>query len=245
MPDSADPAALSGRRPGFALAWGIAVLPGVVLLQALPRMLDPEQQAAAGPLLAWAGTLLPLGGAAVAGLAAAVLAGSGLRGAMAAGGAAQLPAIPGFLGILGALAEAGFYLDAAVYFGLFASYVTLCAAAGGYAARWWGATQDPAAGESTPASFDARRTLALMVPALVFLAVALITLSNPLAPLFYAVSLGLAASVTSFTAWRYGNGPAQGAAAPVMMAGMAVAAFAVSLMAGETVNPPPADLEGS
>ncbi|MEK7214207.1 MAG: hypothetical protein AAB289_01245, partial [Chloroflexota bacterium] len=59
------------------------------------------------------------------------------------------------------------------------------------------------------------------------------------------VVLGLAASVTSFTAWRYGNGPAQGAAAPAMMAGMAAAAFALSLMTGETVVPPPADLEGS
>lgn len=244
MPDSADPASLHARRPGLALAWVIAALPGAVVLQALPRLLDPGQQAAAEPVLAWAGTLLPLGGAVVAGLVAAGVAGTGVRGAMAAGGAAQLPAIPGFLGILQALAEAGFYLDGAVYIGLFASYVTLCAAAGGYASRWWDATQNRTGGEPAPVAFDARRTLALMVPALVFLALALITLSNPAAPLVYAISLGLAASVTSFTAWRYGQGPAQGAAAPVMMAGMAVAAFAVSLMAGETVNPPPPDTEG-
>jgi len=239
LPDSVSPPTSPSRRQyGLLAAVIVAALPGVVVLQALPRLLDAGQQAAAAPVLAWAGTLLPLSGAAVAGLIAAAVSGGGVRGGLAAGGAAQLPAIPGFLGILDALAGAGFYLDAAIYLGLFASYVTLCAAAGGYTARWWDATQGRLTDAEPPLVLDMRRTLALMVPAMAFLAMALITLSNPLAPLVYAVSLGMAASVIAYTAWRYGRGPAQGAAVPVMMAGVAVAAFAISLMAGETVAPP-------
>ena len=64
MLDSADAAAAPEPLPriqpvGIALSWLVAALPGLLILQVLPRAIDPGQAALAAPVLAFNGALLP------------------------------------------------------------------------------------------------------------------------------------------------------------------------------------------
>lgn len=242
MPGSDSPGASGAGFPALRLApaWLIAALPGTVVLQLLPRIIDDQQLAAAGTVLGWAGTLLPLLAAVVAGLVAAAVTGAGGPAGLRVGWAAQVPALPGFLAIQAGLFQRGFYFDGIVFAGLLAAHLALSTWLAGYAGQWWATTQTEDGGPRGFAT-GVRGTLGLASAALGSLALAIIVVSNPLAPLEYAVVLGCAGGALGYSVWRSGSGPAQGVGVPVMMGGIAVAAFAVSLLSGELLPVP--DLE--
>lgn len=128
-----------GHGPGILLALplAVAVLPGLLVLQVLPRMVDLSLSATAANALGIGELLIPIAAAGVAGVIASELRAAG--GFIAAlGFCSQLPALPGSLDYITGALGAGLFTDAAFWTALFAAYVTLSTAAATYAARWWG-----------------------------------------------------------------------------------------------------------
>ena len=128
-----------GRGPGLLLLAPlvVAMLPGLLVLQVLPRIVDLSVSAAAANALGLGELLIPIAAAGVAGVIASELRASG--GFIATLGlCSQLPALPGSLDYITDALGAGLFTDAAFWLALFTAYVTLSTAAATYAARWWG-----------------------------------------------------------------------------------------------------------
>ena len=236
MLDSADAAAAPEPLPriqpvGIALSWLVAALPGLLILQVLPRAIDPGQAALAAPVLAFNGALLPLGGAALGGLIAAMSRGS-WRWVAGAGVASQLPALPGFVNTVAGALGAGYVGDTGVYVALYSSLaVTACWLAYFSAAGWrkWTAASGEI-GERSALNWPV--SIGLIALAVLYLALAVILLTNPQAPLPYGLWLALGASVASFGVARCGASWVRQPAGVVVVAGVGVLALTAVLTVG-------------
>lgn len=208
------------------------MLPGVFTLQLLPRMVDAAQSPRALSALGVAGALFPLGGAVLGGLGVALLSGRGWQQGALAGVASQVPAFPGYLQVVVATVELGYFLDAAVYTALFCSYVVLGAWLGADAAGWWQQGRKRAESDLSPFP-DGLHPIAvpaLLSLAMVFLVFAIFTLSSPGAPWFYAIFFGLTASALSFTVSGERNRTWPWASLVVLAVAMGVTGLAVLLV---------------
>ena len=182
------------RSPYFPLGLAalVALVPGVIVLQVLPRLVAPEAGAGDGVVLGVMGTILPLFGALLSGLVMRGLTDPDPKVAVVAGVASQLPALPGFLERLSVTLGLGLSEDAAVLTMKFLSYVVIGGTLADLAANY--GRED---GNVFPGA-NSRRWLVQVACATIFLLTALYTLNNPAVPLSFPLFAALAALCLSF-----------------------------------------------
>ncbi|MBI2886229.1 MAG: hypothetical protein HYY02_03365 [Chloroflexi bacterium] len=220
-----------------AAATALAALPGLLVLQALPRALDTSESPQATAALGALAALLPLAGAFLGGRLVAVWAGRGWRASALVGMSAQLPAVPGLLTVLAGSLEQGYAVDALVYAGLFLSYLILSGYLGANAAVRRAASRPTGVSGrgplAYPPSVGSRAGLALLIAALGLITLAVLVVSTPAAPLSYAVFQGLAAALLCLTVTRESSLQwLRPAALSLLVLSLGVTGLSLALLAG-------------
>jgi hypothetical protein len=220
------------RRPLWLLPLLLAALPGLLVLQLLPRIVDIAATPSAATALGVGELVIPLVSAGLAALAMAALGGGG-AGAVATGVAAELPSLPEMVELMLKAAAAGHELDATFWVVLYLSHTTLSVTAAYYAARWW------AGGD---ARFSARMGRGWSVLALVLSVVYMVWVGILLyfgaGAWYHLLALCAAAGAASGTVVLLTRGAARALGWAVLIAAAAVASFAVAVELSLLLEPP-------
>jgi hypothetical protein len=203
-------------------------LPGVVVLQVLPRLLSEDAD------LGIAAALAPVFGM-LLGASAAGFIGGGWRGGALAGLASQAGAVPGLATITASMLGEGFLVDAAVYAGIFYASLAFCVTAGaGIAGR---VTMDiKGAGQARAPVLHAGWGIALLAGSLLLVAAAIFVLGIE-APWYYAIVLSTGAAAQALPVVFLSGGWTRRPAMALSIVSLALAAFSMAALAAYVLVP--------
>jgi len=225
-------ASTQSRRPLWLLPLLLAALPGLLVLQLLPRLVDVAATPSAATALGVGELVIPLVSAGLAAMAVAAL-GGGATAAVATGIAAELPSLPEMVDLMLKAAAAGHELDAAFWVALYLSHTTLSVTAAYWAARWW------AGGDGR---FSARMggvwSVLALVLSVVYMVWTGILLFYGAGAWYHLLALCAAAAAASGAVVLLASGAARAMGWAVLISAAAVASFAVAVELSLLLEPP-------